>query len=110
MPYNASDVENLPKNVQEMSDHDRKMWTDIFNSTYEKHGEETAFKYANGVLKKRRGEKPTEEEVKGFEYIISEQLGAEITLKGIEIEEAVDALEGLIEEIEIEGIETRIID
>ena len=100
MPYDASDVESLPKNVQTMDEHDRKIWTDIFNSTYEKHGEEAAFKYANGTLKKRRGEKPTEEEVKGFEYIISQQLGAEITLKGIEVEEAVDVLDGLMDEMD----------
>lgn len=109
MPYDASDVAGLPKNVQEMSDHDRRQWCHIWNSAYERHGDEgLSFREANGVLKKQRGQKPTEEEAKGIADYISHDLGIEIEVKGLETEEEPEIeIEEEEPGFDLEGIETK---
>lgn len=53
MPYTASS-ENLPSNVKKMSENKRKQWVEIFNSCIEAGDDEaTAFKKANGGVKKK---------------------------------------------------------
>lgn len=63
MPYSGADDPDLPSNVKKMSDKDRRQWVDVFNSAYascmkDKNDadacETSAFKQANGVLKKEK--------------------------------------------------------
>jgi len=62
MPYSGANDPDLPSNVKDMPTKDRKQWVEVFNSTYNaciKDGGSTktcegkAFRYANGVLKKK---------------------------------------------------------
>lgn len=113
MPYSPDDIEKLPKNVQGMDDKSRRQWTHIWNSSFEKDGDEAkAFAEANGVLKKE-GEQPKEE--KGFSIeladppnynpedpesvkeFIAKQVGLPIEVKGIK-EPVAQEEEGIPEE------------
>jgi hypothetical protein len=82
MPYDASDVIKLPKNVQEMNEHDRKMWVDVWNSSYAKHGSDSlSFKYANGVLKKRRSGETTSHPNEVIKEFLLESILEDINLE-----------------------------
>lgn len=89
MPYDANDVESLPKNVKDLDEHHRHMWVDIWNSTHEHTGsEEKSFRVANGVLKKRLGHSTsTEEKNIDVQEIISKGIGLNVELKEAEIVE-----------------------
>ena len=66
MPYSGSDDDSLPSNVQSLPAAARRQWVSVFNSTManclnpakgggagsQKDCEATAFKFANGVVKK----------------------------------------------------------
>ncbi len=68
MPYTGPGDEKLPSNVKKLPAARRAKWVKIFNSTYGRckakggpNCEATAFKFANGALKKMaEGEIPTE--------------------------------------------------
>lgn len=61
MPYSGKNDPNLPENVKKMPADDREQWVEVFNSAYKscisdggsaKSCETSAFKQANGVMKK----------------------------------------------------------
>ena len=62
MPYSGKNDPNLPANVQEMPAADREQWVEVFNAAYDScisdggtssECETSAFKQANGVIKKK---------------------------------------------------------
>jgi cation transport regulator ChaB len=48
MPYPTLD--SLPDYVKKHPKHKQEIWKSVFNATYEKDGEERAFRYANAKL------------------------------------------------------------
>jgi hypothetical protein len=56
MPYSLDNRDNLPENVKKMADKKQRQWIHVWNSAYDKYGDESkAFKMANGVAGKEKG-------------------------------------------------------
>lgn len=54
MPYSGASDPDLPSYVKKLSEKKRSQWVEVFNNTVKDEGEEKAFKYANGVVKRKK--------------------------------------------------------
>lgn len=104
MPY---DVNNPPEKVRGLSENKQRQWVEVFNSCFEKHGdEELCSKEAWGVTggwKDKENKEFTSEEIEVAEAFITKEVGLKIEIKMLEQEaEAELSREGTEELDELE--------